>query len=820
MHEDNTRDGPATDQPEIEDDRSVTRSLLGALPGTFCMFDETGRLLRWNRELERSSGYSASEIVVMRAWDFVAAGERDTFRRGITTGFKRGKFNMEVTLLSRQGEGLPCLFSARRARIGGRYCLVGIGVDISVRRTVQEALRESEERLRLVSSVTTDVIWDWNLKTDATWHNNGLERVFGYTRADTVRDWFAHLHPDDRDRVRNSVSAHVRSGQGLWESRYRMLRADGSYAEVYDRGLMVHDADGRPARMVGAMVDVTAQVRAEAQLALAARTLECIPQGVVTLDTELRVLSVNPGYTEITGERQAEIAGSPWSCLHAGPVNSALRSEILAKIERDQRWQGELEVRRANGDYEPALLSLDALRDANGRLCNYIAVLSDQSRLRQYQQQVVFLERHNALTGLPAKQAMDEYLSAVLQSGTGVEGALAVLAIDLDGFKIINDSFGDSVGDDLLQQFAQSLVRHASPASSVYHLGSDSFCLILRQEHAEQTAPVLAQQLLRMLEQPFSSRDNELYLSACIGIAVYPAHGADAAGLVKNANIALARAKQRAPNACEIYLPEMNRASADMLLLGTKLRRAIKQGELLLDYQPYVDLGTGQILGVEALARWRHPELGLIPPTRFIPVAEETGLIVPLGQWVLQAACRQMAAWRQAGHTRVHLAVNISVRQLHQADFVDQVAAAVIENGLSPHTLVLEITESVMMGDPERIREILKQLHELGVDIAVDDFGTGYSSLSYINHFRVDYLKIDRSFVNELSVNHDQASITRAIIAMARHLDITVIAEGVETRTQHQLLRELGCDQGQGFLYARPQSPEAVLHMLGHPAPL
>jgi diguanylate cyclase (GGDEF)-like protein/PAS domain S-box-containing protein len=819
MREQNNNEEGAVDQPALEDDNSVTRSLLGMLPGIFCMFDETGRMLRWNKELERRSGYSPDEIVAMRPWNFIVSDQREAFQRGVATAFKRGKLSIEVTMRTRNGDSMPCLFTGRRARIGGRYCIVGLGIDISERRMMQESLQQSEERLRLISSVATDVIWDWNLETDETWHNDGMQKVFGYTKAENVRDWIEHLHPDDREQVRSSITRHARSGQGFWEARYRLRRGDGSYAQVYDRGLVVHDALGKPLRMVGAMVDISDRVRAEEKLKLAARSIECIPEGVIVLDPQMHIVSVNPGYTAITGRPEQAALGILWPFMTDSRVSTAMREEILETVLREGRWQGELEAQHTNGNFYPVLLSLSALRDVDGKVSNYIAVLSDLTRLKQYEQQLAFLARHNVLTGLPGKQVLDEQLSLAVEQAAQASGELAILAIDLDGFKLINDSFGNGVGDDLLQQYAQSLVRNASVASTVYHLGSDSFCVVLQQQNAAEAAPVLAQHLLRVLEQPFSSLDHELYLSACIGIAAFPQHGTDVTGLLKNANTALTRAKQRAPNASEIYSPELNRASAEMVLLGTKLRRAIKQGELLLHYQPYVDLDTGRVLGVEALVRWQHPDLGLIPPTRFIPVAEETGLIVPLGHWVLREACRQLGTWQQAGHANLHLAVNISVRQLRQLDFVEQVTAVVLENGLAPHTLVLEITESVMMSDPERTQEIFADLHELGVDIAVDDFGTGYSSLSYIKNYRVDYLKIDRSFVSGLPADADQTTITRAIIAMARHMDIKVIAEGVETQAQHLLLCELGCEQAQGFLYARPQTSAAVSTLLGNQQP-
>jgi diguanylate cyclase (GGDEF)-like protein/PAS domain S-box-containing protein len=815
MHEHDKNDKTAISQSVLEDDNSVTRSLLGMLPGIFCMFDEAGRMLRWNKELERRSGFSASEIVAMRPWNFVVSDQREAFQRSVAAAFKRGKISMEVTMLTSRGDRMPCLFTGRRARIGGRHCIVAMSIDISERRALQETLQLSEERLRLVSIVTTDVIWDWNLETDETWHNEGLRNVFGYAKADSFRDWVDHLHPDDRESVHRSITEHARTGHGFWEARYRLRRADGSYAQVYDRGLVVHDSLGKPVRMVGAMVDISDKVLAEEKLELAARTIECIPEGLIVLDPDMHVISVNPGYTAITGLHEEDVVDRLWLFMTDNGIKVGLREEILGTTLKDGRWQGELEIQHADGSFYPVLLSLSVLRDTAGKVTNYIAVINDLTRLKQYEQQLAFMARHNVLTGLPSKLVLDEQLELAVKNAEQAGVELAVLAIDLDSFKIVNDSLGNAVGDDLLQQYAQNLVRNASFASTVYHIGSDSFCVVLQQQNAADAAPELARHLLRVLEQPFTSREHELYLSACIGIEVYREHGADAASLFKNANTALSRAKQRAPNAWEIYSPEMNRASAEILLLGTKLRRAIKQGELLLHYQPYVDMETGRACGVEALVRWQHPELGLIPPTRFIPVAEETGLIVPLGQWVLREACQQMREWQQAGHTDMHLAVNISVRQLRQADFLENVMEVVRETGLAPHTLMLEITESVMLNNPSEVQEIFAELHELGVDIAVDDFGTGYSSLSYINNYRVDYLKIDRSFVSGLPADADQATITSAIIAMASHLDIKVIAEGVETHAQHTHLYELGCNLGQGYLYARPQLPDAVSRMLG-----
>lgn len=806
----------------LSDERALMQNLVETLPGTFFVFDESGRMRRWNRRLEEITGYRSEEIAALTALDFIPPEDRTRIAARISDIFREGQASAESGLLCKDGTAIPFFFAGRRVGVDGENFVVGVGYDVSAQRVAERELRESEQRLRLVSRVTTDVIWDWDLATDKTWHNEGLAATFGYSKADKVDAWLEHIHPDDRPRVEASIREHIRSGKGFWEARYRLRRGDGSYAHVYDRGLLVHDVAGQPVRMVGAMVDVTEQTRAEERTRLVAKVMESVAEAIVILDAELHVLAVNPAYTAIFGRQPQDVIGRLWPFLNDPEVSENTRREVLATVRRTGNWRGELVARREDGHSIPVLLSLSAVPEGAGGIGNFVAVVSDLTSSRQYEQQVAFLARHHPLTGLPGRPLLWERLAAAVERAGARRHALALLEIDLDGFQLINDSLGQAVGDDLLRKFAAHLQRLSGRPESVFHPASDSFAMLLEvpSADAQAQAVAVAQTLVGSLDQPFASGKHELYLSASVGIALFPGHGTEAGALLRQANTALNRAKRHGPNAWELYAPQMDEFSAELLLLGTKLRRAIEQQELFLHYQPIVDLASGRIRGVEALLRWRQAELGLVTPSRFIPVAEQSGLIMPLGQWVLGEACRQMARWHAQGHRALQLAVNISARQLRQGDFAVQVGRILADSGLPAGALVLEITESVMMENPVQTRAIFEELHRLGVEIAVDDFGTGYSSLGYIRNYRVDHLKMDRSFVSSLPHDEDQGAIVRSILAMARSLGIRVIAEGVETPAQHAFLRRLKCAQGQGYWYARPQPAERLEELLRAGRPL
>jgi diguanylate cyclase (GGDEF)-like protein len=394
---------------------------------------------------------------------------------------------------------------------------------------------------------------------------------------------------------------------------------------------------------------------------------------------------------------------------------------------------------------------------------------------------------------------------------------VAVMALDLDRFKIINDTFGHPVGDRLLQAVAERLASHVREGDTVARMGGDEFTFVLTDLGDSHQAGDIAQKiLLSLAADPFMLEDKEIFMSASMGISVYPVDGGDTTSLIKNADAALYHAKSEGRNNFQYYAREMNASAMQRLTLESALRRALEREEFLLYYQPQIDLASGRIIGLEALLRWQHPERGLVSPGEFIPMLEETGLIVPVGEWVLHAACRQGRAWQQAGLQPIRIAVNLSALQFRQPDLVGMIERILAETGLDPssHELELELTESLLMKNVEETAATLHRLHEMGVKLSIDDFGTGYSSLSYLKRFPLTSLKIDQSFVRDLSSNPDDAAIVSAIIALGHGLKLNVIAEGVETTEQLAYLREMKCDEMQGFLFSRPVPASEITQLL------
>ena len=421
---------------------------------------------------------------------------------------------------------------------------------------------------------------------------------------------------------------------------------------------------------------------------------------------------------------------------------------------------------------------------------------------------------HDLLTSLPNRLLFGDRLTQRLAQSRRSRRPLAIMFLDLDHFKLVNDALGHNVGDSMLKQVAERLTVSVREADTVARMGGDEFIAILADIARPQDAAVVAQRVLKTLSEPFALNDQEHFISASIGISVYPSDGTDPETLVKNADAAMYRAKEQGRNRWLFYTEDLGAVASERVKLESGLHRALERGEFVLHYQPRVDLKTGGMLGAEALLRWRHPELGLLAPAQFIPLAEETGIIIPIGEWVLRTACAQNKAWQDAGFPPMDIAVNVSAVQFQRGDMVSTVKRALEETGLEPHCLSLELTESILMHSPETAAGVLRDLRALGVQISIDDFGTGHSSLSYLKRFATDAVKIDQSFVKHVTSDPDDAAIAGAMVAMAHSLNLRVVAEGVETLGQLAFLRSLNCDEMQGFFVSRPLPPEEFIHIL------
>jgi diguanylate cyclase (GGDEF)-like protein/PAS domain S-box-containing protein len=845
-----------TAQRTAEQELRRFRAALNASADSIYLVDaEAMRIIDVNDAAAHGLGYEREELLGqsfgMLFADREGADLKAAFRQ-LVAG--QGPARMQRASHRRKdGSLVPVEITRRVLRSGERTYLVGIARDISERLQAEERLQQSVERFEMVARATNDVVYDWNLVTDQLWCNENFRLVFGYQPHDVgayVDTWTSRIHPEDVDFVKGDIRAAIEGGYKAWSGEYRFRRKDGSYAVVHDRGLVIHDSGGKPVRMIGAMVDISARKETERRIRLHAQRsggmarLGQFALGAADLDQVFaeatRVLRSGGADAVAVFElqqpsghylvRAAEGDGAESSVgLSAPPAADSIWSNQADKLEVMRLDRGYLESRPSDrpwswirrmgsAAYVPLrgethlfgvlgiyALADQAFSDDDLRFGEAVAnVLSATLRRHQAQTRLAYMAEFDALTGLPNRNLLQDRLTQTVAQTRRHGWQGAVLFIDLDRFKLVNDTLGHHVGDALLAEAGKRLKQCVRSGDTVGRVSGDEFGVVLSELAAADDAALVAQKILDALALPFDLDGNEAYITASIGISVFPADGEDAETLLKNADMAMYRAKEMTRNAYCFFTLEMNQRSAAKLQLNTDLRHAIERRELVLHYQPKVDLRDGRVLGVEALLRWNHPQRGMVSPAEFIPALEDSGLILPVGEWVLEEACTQLRRWQLEGLEAVPVAVNLSAKQFHRRDMDAAVRRALALAGISSGLIELEVTESCLMSDPEEAVRLLGSLRAAGLKISIDDFGTGYSSLSYLTRLPLNSLKIDKSFVQQAASTSESASIVRAIIDMAHNLHFTVIAEGVETEDQVAFLRRHGCDLGQGYLFDRP----------------
>ena len=539
-------------------------------------------------------------------------------------------------------------------------------------------------------------------------------------------------------------------------------------------------------------------------LYLAEKVIESSLEGVMVTDAHARILSVNPAFTRMTGYAPEEVVGLNPSVLNSGRQSPAFYARMWDGLLGDGQWQGEVWNRRKTGEVYPQLLHITAIRDREGVLTHYAALFTDISRLKETEARIRDLAYYDPLTGLPNRRLLDDRLQVELAHAARLRCRLAVMFVDLDRFKRINDSLGHAVGDKLLVEIAARLRASLRDDDTVARMGGDEFLVVLNNLSGPDEAATMARRMVAELRRPVNVEGRELVVTTSVGVAVYPDDSRDADTLVKHADVAMYRAKDEGRNSFQLFEPAMNARSLERLALETALHRALPRDELQLYFQPVMKAEGGELVAVEALLRWRHPDLGLVSPADFIPLAEDTGLIVPIGEWVLRSACEHHRRWCEAGGAPLHMMVNISARQFREEGFAAMVGSVLAETSMTPGDLTLELTESMLMDDTDRALARLDHLRALGVCLAIDDFGTGYSSLAYLKRFPIDELKIDRLFVRGIDRNTRDAALVSAIVSLGHSLGLRVVAEGVETAAHLDVLRRQGCDLAQGFHFSPP----------------
>ncbi|MGB5764656.1 MAG: EAL domain-containing protein [Sedimenticolaceae bacterium] len=653
---------------------------------------------------------------------------------------------------------------------------------------------------------------DSKLSTLAGWSNGSVAAGFSYELAGSpCLDVLAHGRVSIQSGARESYPL------GRWLSEMgiegyqgaALLAADGEtlgvlvVADVHpigrDPGL--HALLGHFATRIGLEL---ARQRVDQGLRLAASVFEQSPQGIMITDADQRIRKVNAAFTSITGWQEAEVLGRRESMLSAGRDDPGLRAEMQRAQDAGSIWVGELWSRRRDGEVYPENRTVVAVRGEDGRLEHYVSTFSDISAEKFAAERIHRLAHYDATTELPNRVLLQDRLLHAINRVVRGGGRLALLFLDLDGFKLINDTLGHSAGDEMLRLVGVRLTARLRKVDVVARVGGDEFAVVLGDVEHDNDVQRICDQLLEVVTEPYELSGQAAHVTTSIGIAMFPEDGSDVQTLLKHADAAMYRAKESGKNRYAFYEPEMNQRAEERLQLTRQLRQALDREEFGLCYQPQYDLASGRLVGVEALVRWRDGDGNMVPPSVFIPVAEDSGLIIPLGNWILRQACVQAQQWREQGLDFGRLSVNISGRQFNEEGLQAAVAAALAASGLPADRLELEITESWVMEGPFRAEHQMRLLDEMGVSLVIDDFGVANSSMAYLKRFPVQKLKIDRSFIRDILSDSDDAAIVSAMIAMGHSLGLRVVAEGVETSEQSAFLRGTGCDEVQGYLFGRP----------------
>jgi diguanylate cyclase (GGDEF)-like protein/PAS domain S-box-containing protein len=686
------------------------------------------------------------------------------------------------------------------------------------------AREQNEQRFSMIARATSDAVYDLDLHSGRLWWSESFYAMFGHEPGSvdpSLAGWSSLVHPDDLDRVTASLEYALACGAAEWRESYRLQRSDGRYAQVCERGLIARGPKGEATRMVGGLVDETERRQQEGALRLLRRAVESTDNGVLIADARIRELPIvyaNPAFERITGYTLAEICGRNCRMLQRGDRDQPGVEAIRRALREAHEVRTLLRNYRKDGTLFWNEVYIAPVRDERGALTHFVGILNDISERHRYEEQLAHRATHDELTGLPNRVLLEDRLQQAMHTSDRYNTGTAVVFIDIDDFKIVNDSLGHESGDSLLREVASRLHRAVRDTDTVSRFGGDEFVAVLSAPHREDRPSDIIARIMEDLSQPIQLGDVQHTVSASIGFCCYPAHGQDTQTLLRHADLAMYQAKMSGRNRAVEYRPEFDVGASQRLQLVRHLREALTRGEFRVLFQPQYGC-AGKPLGMEALVRWEHPARGLLAPAEFIGACEDSGLIVQLGRHVLYEAARHHVDLVQAGLPGMRISVNVSAAQFTE-ELYNDVEHVVRTHSLPPGALELELTESVVMQYPERAIELMRRLAGLGVKFSIDDFGTGYSSLAYLKRFPIDRLKIDRSFVQDLDTNAQDAAICQSIIGLAKSLDIGIVAEGVETVEQQRWLHEHGCHALQGFLLGRPQTFDALLPELvaGRPA--
>jgi diguanylate cyclase (GGDEF)-like protein/PAS domain S-box-containing protein len=694
--------------------------------------------------------------------------------------------------------------SAKIAQLATELTLTNEDLTVTVHscKVAETALRESETRYRQLVELLPDAIIVHSNNRILFVNQATVELLGARSSQDLIGSPALDIvHPDHRDRVSLRIERARSTNTTNSLQEQKLVRKDGSV--VYAESLSMRFTYQDETAVLVVLRDITERKQAEAELHLQISALNGASDHILIADAQGNIEFVNASFHQDTGFTKEDIKGRLPNILRADGHSDEFYETVWHIISSGSTWRGELSTHRRDGRLLTGEVTITPVKDTTGNIEHFVAIARDVTEKKMHEQQLYALAHHDSLTGLPNRLQFSDRLRCML-ADTNSGALLGVLFLDLDHFKLINDTLGHTAGDYILKAVAERLKSALHGVDTIARMSGDEFIIMTPPISNRRGAIKIAKRALAALSDAFTLDGHEFFITGSIGISFFPTDGTDVETLVRNADTAMYRAKELGRNRYQLYEKSFNVKAVERVNLESSLRRALERDEFAVWYQPVMDISTGRIIAAEALIRWQHPELGLVSPDQFIPLAEETGLIVPITEWVVRTACSQARAWQISGYKNMGVGVNISPRQFQQKELIRTVTSALREDELEPRSLTLELTESALMQNPLLATELLSKLKAMGIRIAIDDFGTGYSSLSYLKRFPVDIVKIDQSFVKNLPNDPDDSALVGAIVAMGHSLKLKVLAEGVETSAQLEFLASLKCDSMQGYFLSRP----------------
>ncbi|MFZ6656767.1 EAL domain-containing protein [Undibacterium sp. TJN19] len=789
--------------------------LLGELSHCLWYADDLPEMLRgFCRILVQRAGYNCAEVEL----DLGDKSEIYRFRNDLPTDSKAQYLSLPLQRFGyslahlRVGASFPLHEGSEAHAILSRFAIELAQAIHSLSTTHEHHdLQDNVEMLALSVQQSSFAVVITNAGGELEYCNDSFCRISGYTQAEVLGQHIFWNSGDPADEKVMRVILALKVGEH-WQGEVLSHRKDGS--TYWERQIVspLCNVDGHITHLVAIKQDITDSKfqlkEVEQALLLREQALVSSSNGIMITrsdDSDHPIVYVNPAFERITGYSAQEVIGREGRFLVREDLAQPDLEEIRTALREKRPGCALLRNYRKDGTQFWNELHISPVKDASGAATtHFVSVINDVSERVNYQKELEYQATHDSLTGLANRNLLNDRITQAIAWAKRQNLSVGLMLLDLDHFKLINDASGHGAGDAMLKQVAQRLTHCVRETDTVARLGGDEFVIILTDLPETGDVDVVAEKILGALARPFEIDGHDVFVTASIGISLYPRDGDHGEILLRYADIAMYRVKEHGRNSVRQFVPEMGVTAISRLNMEGAMRRGLERHEFTLHYQPKIELGSGRIVGAEALVRWHHPQIGLIHPIEFIPLAEETGLILPLGEWVMAEACRQQVSWQKAGMTDLKIAINMSPRQFRQEDLSDRVAAIFAETGADPRMVTLELTESMVMQDVNSNLVALRALKNLGLSISLDDFGTGYSSLSYLRRFPIDELKIDKSFINDIHENPDDAAIASAIIAMAISLGLNVVAEGVERKEQADLLRKMGCTQVQGYYFGRP----------------